>query len=195
MGTGPFAINLTEARRYWGWFIGLGFLLMVLGLVALEEPIRVTIASVMVFGFLLIISGVGEFITAFQTRSWGGLLFHMLFGLLDIALGIILVNEPVRGGISLTFVLALIFLFGGALEMFFAISTHYPNWGWGMVSGAVTVLLGALVLAKWPDDSLMFIGIYVGILLLMRGWMWIMLGVALLSVPATPSEPTPPKTA
>jgi uncharacterized membrane protein HdeD (DUF308 family) len=195
MATGPFLVNLSEARRYWGWFIGLGFLLIMLGLVALEEPLRTTILSVMLFGFLLVISGVGEFITAFQTRTWGGLLYHALFGFLDIALAVILLSEPVRGSIWLTYVLALFFLFGGALELGFAAATRYPNWGWGVFSGIVTVLLGALVLAHWPDDTLAFIGIYVGVVLLMRGWMWIMLGVALSALPATPGETTPPKTA
>lgn len=192
MSTSPFAVNLSEARRYWCWFITLGVLLLVLGFAALGSPVVVTLVSVVVYGVLIGAAGIGEIVTAFGTRTWGGLFLHLLAGVVDLALGAILVFNPFGGAIALTLLIGILFLVGGALRLAFAAGMQYPNWGWGVLSGVITVLLGGLILANWPYDGLLLIGTFIGIELLFRGVSWLMLGIALWT---TPKEPNTPKMA
>ena len=58
------AIELTgsdELRRYWGWYLALGIVLIVLGTIAIGSTFVMTIASVFFFGWLLIIGGVMDY--------------------------------------------------------------------------------------------------------------------------------------
>jgi len=52
-------------------------------------------------------------------------------------------------------------------------------WIWVAVSGVITTLLGAMILAKWPVSSLFTLGIFLGMDLLFAGASWIGVGLAL----------------
>jgi uncharacterized membrane protein HdeD (DUF308 family) len=58
--TGLHLIGLAELKRNWGWFLGLGIALVVLGTIARGASVATTIVSVLLFGWLLIIGGVLE---------------------------------------------------------------------------------------------------------------------------------------
>src|SRR5213078_2469879 len=64
----------------------------------------------------------------------------------------------------------------------------FPNWGWAAFDGAVTLLLGILLWADWPWSGFWFLGLSIGIALLLRGWSHVMIALALRSLPAAPSE-------
>lgn len=68
-------IGLTEIgnlRRNWGWFLGIGIGLMVLGLIAAGAAVATTVVSLMIFGWLLVIGAVMEIAFSFYERTWGG---------------------------------------------------------------------------------------------------------------------------
>jgi uncharacterized membrane protein HdeD (DUF308 family) len=52
-------------------------------------------------------------------------------------------------------------------------------WIWVLLSGAITLLLGLLILAHWPVSSLYILGLFLGIDLIMAGAAWIGLGFGL----------------
>jgi len=49
-------------------------------------------------------------------------------------------------------------------------------------------VLGVLIWRGWPDTGLWVVGTFVGIELVLCGWTWVMLGLA---VRSTPTEPKP----
>ena len=59
-------------------------------------------------------------------------------------------------------------------------------WIWVAVSGVITLLLGLLILARWPINSVYILGLFLGIDLIMAGAGWIGLGFGLHRVPASP---------
>src|ERR1700730_19012708 len=65
--------ELHDLRHKWGWFLTLGTTLIVLGVIALSIIPLTTIATVMVLGWLMVISGIVETVHGFQVRQWGGL--------------------------------------------------------------------------------------------------------------------------
>src|SRR5438067_733418 len=81
--------DLEEIRRNWGWFVALGVALILVGLGALSAPVMSTVATVEIFGFLLLIGGVIEVVSSFWARRSGGFVQHLLSGLLYLFLGLV----------------------------------------------------------------------------------------------------------
>jgi uncharacterized membrane protein HdeD (DUF308 family) len=54
-----------------------------------------------------------------------------------------------------------------------------PGFGWQAANGAITFLLGGLLLAQWPLSGLYAIGLFVGIDLIVYGWVWVVLALNL----------------
>lgn len=79
--TGLHLIGLGELKKNWGWFLALGIALVVLGAIALGASVAMTIVSMVLLGWLLIIGGVLEGVHAFwRERAWGGFFIDLLTG-------------------------------------------------------------------------------------------------------------------
>ena len=52
-------------------------------------------------------------------------------------------------------------------------------WIWVAVSGVITLLLGLLILARWPINSVYILGLFLGIDLIIAGAGWIGIGLGL----------------
>src|SRR4051794_23437269 len=109
----PLLAGLAEVRRYWAWFFALGLLLILLGAVALGAAWMATLVSILLFGSLLLVGGVAEIASAFWARRSGGLFLHLLGGVLDVVVGLLLMRHPDRAAAGLTLLLAAFFLVGG----------------------------------------------------------------------------------
>ena len=96
-----------------------------------------------------------------------------------------LVARPFIGTEALTLLLGSFFLVGGIFRVVAAMTLRLHHWGWIMLNGVVTSLLGLLVLAEWPKSGLFVIGLFVGIDMLFNGWTWVMLSLGLRCLPAT----------
>ena len=53
-------MGLERLRSRWGWFLALGILLIVLGMIALGSSVMMTLATMVFIGWLMIIGGVAE---------------------------------------------------------------------------------------------------------------------------------------
>ena len=63
-----------KVRKHWGWFLILGIALAVLGVSCVAFDVTATFATVLVFGWLLLIGAVFQFVHAFRTGTWSGTL-------------------------------------------------------------------------------------------------------------------------
>lgn len=177
MLSNPPLVNSDELRRHSGWFVALGIVLIILGVIALAYDAFTTIASVLVFGWLLMIGGVIEIVHGFQTHRWGGFFLHLLAGLLFLVAGLLFVANPLTGALSLTLFLGAFFLVGGVFEIIGAVRLRAPHWAWAVLGGLITAVLGLMLWGQWPGSGLWFIGFAVGISMIFRGWAWVMLGI------------------
>ena len=50
-------------------------------------------------------------------------------------------------------------------------------WGWIALSGVITLLLGALIVFRWPVSSLYALGIFLGVDLIIAGVSWLTAGL------------------
>jgi len=160
-----------ELKKKWGWLLALGVLLIVLGTVGLWMSFAMTLATVIMFGALLMVGGVFQLLNAFQLKGWKSVLWHVLIALLYIAAGIVIFTDPVFASLSLTIALAWILIAVGLLRILMALQLRPANgWVWPLVSGVISILLGAMILAQWPTSGLWVIGLFVAIEMAVNGW-------------------------
>jgi len=175
--------DLDTLRDRWGWLLALGILMVVLGTIALFLMPAATIGTVMVLGWLLVVSGIFEGVHAFRVRSWGGLFLHLIAGILGVLVGLLVVTHPALGALGWTLLFASFFTVIGLFRTIAAIRLKFPNWGWATFDGIVTLGLGILLWASWPVSALWFLGLAVGVSLILRGWAYIMFAIAIHNLP------------
>ena len=180
-------VDLHELRHKWGWFLVLGIVMIVLGVVALALIPAASLATVLVLGWLMVFSGVVEAVHAFQVRGWGGVFLHLVAGIAGVLIGLLIVTHPIAGALAWTLLFASFFTVVGLFRILGAIRLKFPHWGWAVFDGSVTLLLGILLWAEWPWSGFWFLGLAVGISLLLRGWSNVMLALAVRNLlPAVP---------
>jgi uncharacterized membrane protein HdeD (DUF308 family) len=175
--------ELTALRGNWLWFVVLGIALVVLGSVAISSAAFASLATALVLGMLILVSGIGETVGAFWCRGWSGFFFHLLSGVLSIVIGAFFLKAPIDALLTLTLLVACFLLVGGIFKIVAAASYRFATWGWPLVSGLIDVILGVMIWMEWPGSAFWVIGLFVGISLLFRGFNWIGLGLALRSLP------------
>jgi uncharacterized membrane protein HdeD (DUF308 family) len=178
-----FRHELDALQGNWLWFLVLGIALIVLGVILLGSPLLATLTTTMVFGVMLIVGGVFECVGAFWARQWSGFFLVLLSGVLSVIVGLLLLRRPVEAMVVITLLLACYLMVEGVFHMIAAFSVRYTSWVWPFLSGAVDLVLGLLIWAQWPSSSLWVIGLFVGISLIFRGVSWVMLALALKSLP------------
>ena len=165
--------------RNWGWLLALGILMILLGLFAIAAPAVATIAVQIMLGWLLVIGGIAQGLHAFMARGWGGFLVELLSALLYLAVGILLLVNPIEGALALTIVLAAFLIVEGIFKIAMAWRVRgHPRWGWLLASGILSLILGVLIWAEWPSSALWVIGLLVGVHLLFTGWALVMLALS-----------------
>ena len=174
--TGPESL-----REIWGFLMGMGIALMLLGIAAIGSSFIATFATVLVFGILLLLGAIFEVVTAFWGRNWRGFFLHLLTGVLYLIAGIFLINNPVGAALGLTLLVAVCLLTGGAVRIVLSLLERFDGWGWVVMNGIVSVLLGAAIWRQWPLSGLWALGLFVGIEMLFSGLSWVMLALAVRS--------------
>lgn len=179
MATSPLLFECDIIRPKWGWLLFLGILMVVLGTIALFLIPAATIGTTLVLGWLLVISGVIELIHAVRIRKWGGVFLHLIGGVLGVLVGLLIATHPLAGAVALTLLFASFFTVIGLFRLIAAISLKFPHWGWAVFDGIVTLGLGILLWVQWPWSGLWFLGLAVGISLILRGWTYVMFALAI----------------
>lgn len=176
--------DIQEIAQHWKWFLGLGIVSIILGTFALGSSVLVTLASVVLFGWILLLMGGIEVGHSFWQRQWGGFFLHLVNGILSIVVGFLLATNPGASAVVLTLLLAMFFMAGGLFRILTALMMRFPSWGWRLLNGVVTLVLGILIWNQWPLSGLWVIGLFVGIDLIFSGWSSVMLALVARRLPA-----------
>ena len=180
--TQPFAPSsgLEPLRAKRGWIIALGIVYVIAGLIALGSIVTATIATVFVVGIMMLIAGVAEVFHAFQIKTWGRFLLWLLLGALYIIAGFLTFENPLLAAALLTLLLGVSLIASGIMRIVLAVGMKGGTpWIWVVLSGAITLLLGLVILAHWPVSSLYILGLFLGIDLVFAGAGWIAVGFGL----------------
>src|SRR5215468_6058387 len=171
-----FQTDLAELDHKRGWFIGLGVFLIVLGFLAAGAAVATTMISVVVLGWILLAGALGLAVLSFLTGRWGGFLLTLAAAALSAIAGITLLENPLIGAAAITLTIATILIAAGIYRSIASGVMRYPNWGWSLANGLITLALGVILLRALPNASLYFLGILIGIDLIFHGISWVTFG-------------------
>lgn len=155
----------------WRWLLILGALLIVGAVVAFLKPFEASLTAVAIAAGIFALGGVLQLWIAFRDEGRSrGRAVSALMGLLILAFGIALLANPLAGIMSLTLMVAGFFLALGALRLWLGMQMlGQPGRGWIIASGAVSLVLGVLVILAIPQMAGGMLGIFLGAELLSSG--------------------------
>ena len=153
----------------WGGPLVLGALMVAFGVLAFIAAGIASLASILAFGALLVAAGATEIAYAFRARKHGAITVPLLSGVLSLAVGALLVLRPMAGLAAASLVLAGYFLASGLFRAVTSLLERREQWGWDLLYGVTTFILGVILLSGWPASALWTIGVLVGIELVFRG--------------------------
>ncbi|MCG6860876.1 MAG: HdeD family acid-resistance protein [Chromatiaceae bacterium] len=167
-------------KKNWGWLLALGILSIVLGTIGLYLTFALTLATVLLFGALILGGGVLQLIQAFSCKGWKSVLGHVLIALLYVAAGILIIIDPVLASGVFTLVLAGILMAAGVIRITMGIQHRKAatGWYWPLLSGIVSILLGGMIVLQWPVSGLWVIGLFVAVELILNGWSYVFVALA-----------------
>lgn len=169
-----------ELREKWGWFVALGILMLIVGLIAMLNLFTATLVSVFYVGVLMLIGGIFQIVHAFSVKTWGSLLWWVVSGLVYAAAGVIAFVNPLLASSILTLLLAAALLVAGVMRIWVGFQDRErKNSGWIIAAGVVTALAGLIIAAGWPVNSLFVLGMFLAIDLIFQGASLTAFGMAL----------------
>ncbi len=170
-------------RTSWVWMVLFGVISLVGGVLALANPLAATLAATVLAGWVFTLLGVLQVFQAFRIPGWPGFIWSLLFGILVLAVGLSLIFNPLAGMVSLTLLVAVLFIVTGAVKAMYALSLRpISGWGWVLASGLVSVVLGVMILANFPWSAVAVLGILLAIELISNGVLFLLLGLGLRKV-------------
>ena len=157
-------------KRHSLWYLVQGGVMIVAGVLALVYPIASSFAVVLLFGWLLIISGVVQGISLLDARNVPHFWLQLVSIVLSVIVGVLLIRHRGEGMLALTLLLLVYFMVEGISKVIFALTIRpFPNWGWVLASGVVGILVALYLWASLPVTALWLLGVLLGIQLICEG--------------------------
>ena len=157
-----------------------GVLMLVLGVLALLFPIlaSVWVTTVVALAFLVggIVGWINNLMRAKQLSRW--LTFwRLVVSTVFVVAGVSMIQQLGAGpaGVvlpvaSLSLAIGIVFLVEGAVASVVSLAhREISGWGWGLLNGLITLILGGLILSLPAASLLSVLGILVGISFLFSG--------------------------
>lgn len=157
-------------KSNWLLFVLLGVLLIVGGAVALGYPFAASLMAASLIGAMFLIAGVAETWLGFTSKDDPNRIWHVVSGLMSVLAGAFLLFNPLAGALSLTLVLAVFFVITGVARLIVAWNLRQSPLFWAaLLSGALSVLLGALILGNFAEAGVTFLGLVLALELIFEG--------------------------
>lgn len=117
-----FSITNRDQLINWGWSLALGIITAIMGVLLLTNTALSMVVLAFFVGFVVLFRSIAAIsfaidIKSYGSKNWGGLLALGIFGTLT---SFILLWNPVLTGISISFWVALSFLFAGFISIYFS---------------------------------------------------------------------------
>lgn len=164
---------------HWWVYVVMGVLSLLGGMFALLNPYIASVFVLQLVAFLFIFLGVMQ--VAFTLRSPFGLSwFDLGMGVLQILLGVMLATNVLGGLVSLTLILAFLFMLEGVILVMAGINLRpFRSWIWLVVGGVISILLSVFVLMNLPEAAATLLGLLLGIDLMSNGLWLVAAGLTL----------------
>ena len=159
-------------HAHWVFFLVEGIVLLGLGMTAIIVPPLATVTVEILIGWLVLLSGILGLAMTLRTRAAPGFGWSLLSAVVGIVAGIVLLEWPLSGAVSLTVVLTVFLALEGVATILYALDHRREltaRWGLMLASGVVDLILAGMIFAGLPATAAWAIGLLVGINLVFGG--------------------------
>lgn len=175
----PWTLSVEAASgSAWGWVLAYGVLVVLIGCLALANPLATGLATGLLLGVMVLGYGLLTLISSLTSLSKRGRWIEALLGLLGVVAGGIILFAPFAGALSLVWAIGLWLFVSGVFQLASAIRGTHDR-GWRFALGLLDLVLGGVLLFSGPATSLVFLAAIVGISFLFRGVFLIVLALGL----------------
>jgi uncharacterized membrane protein HdeD (DUF308 family) len=161
-------------HEHWVLYLVEGIVLVILGIAAIVVPQIATLAVEILFGWLLLLSGVAGLATTLRMQHAPGFWWSLVSAILGVATGAVLLMGPLDGILSLSVILILFFAIESMASIMLAVEhqRRSEQWGWMLLSGIIDLVLFILataILVGFPGTAAWLLGILLGVCLIIGG--------------------------
>lgn len=177
----PINIPPSDLAKGRVWYYVGGGLSALVGALAITWPGIASLAIEQFVGMFFIASGAVLLLSAVFGQAKKHRLLDYTSSALRLAIGILLIAKTLNGVLAITLVVASIFIVEGIFGALFALKCRgkNPAWIWIMVNSVVALVLGGMLMAKFPSDAAWALGLLFGINSLILGLSLIMFAGAM----------------
>ncbi len=171
------ASGASKTVKNWWMLLIAGLLLIIGGIVVFVNPVESYITLSMMFGIMMLITGLAELIIAITSHNFFAIRSYTIVGgIIDMIIGILLccnigvtaIILPIILGVYLLYHSFMIIGFGSDLEAF-----NVKGYGWPLAGGVVLLILSILILINPFSFGTSAVVILTGIALIILGGIFI----------------------
>ncbi|AVT80216.1 HdeD family acid-resistance protein [Rhodopseudomonas palustris] len=164
----------------WGWFVAIGLIDLIVGGIASTNLMLANLASVVVIGAAMIVSGIAQIVHAVSARGPRGAAFWFLSSLIYTAAGALIVYDPLLASLELALLAGFFLASVGVMRTIAGIKMrHAGGWGWIVAAGIVTFATGVVLIVGSPGIGLWLFGALLVVDLIVQGWGNLAFGIAI----------------
>jgi len=154
----------------WVKWLLLGLLSVGLGLLALGNMVAASVAVTTLTGLFFLVAGALQAAAGLSGVTFGSRPLSVVLGSLMAILGISFLANPLEGAVSLALLVLILLGLSGILRLSFAWWMRQTGFYWPMLAtGALTILLAALIATNFAEMSTRLLGLLLGVELLFNG--------------------------
>ena len=151
------------------WLV-VGIISILGGIFAFFNPLSASFAAEQLAGFIFLLVGVLQFIALFQAHSTIGKVLAAIGGVLGVLIGIELLQNPLQGILTLTMVIAILFMATGVVRVVVALGLRktvafIPL----LISGLISIVLAIMIFTSYPQSATYILGALLAVELVSNG--------------------------
>ena len=160
-----------QIRKDWGWLIFIGATLVTLGMIGVWLAGTMTLASILYFGVMTLVSGLLMLFDGFKTEYWKERFWEIMISMLYVIAGGIMIAFPGESAIWLTLFIGAFLLVSGILRLTWGIQMRkaIDGWIWIVLGGIASALLAVMIFLEWPISGIWVIGLFVALEMIFQG--------------------------
>ena len=168
--------------KNWLLWLVIGIISIIGGIICLANPLQASITAEKLAGWFFVFIGVLQVITAWRAKGFSAKLWAGIAGAAGLFVGVSLLQNPLAGIISLTIIIAVLFLFTGLAKLFISFSLrNTKSFMPVLLSGVISIVLSLMVFFNLPMAAVTVLGVLLAIELISNGISLIMLALKLKS--------------
>ncbi|WP_411728305.1 HdeD family acid-resistance protein [Methyloglobulus sp.] len=161
---------LEYLQKHWGLFLAEGIFFMLLGIAAIVIPQVISVVIVIFLGWIIVLAGAMHMSRALFFRDMPGFGLWLGLGILQIAVGYLLIADPISGVLTLTMMMTLFFALEGVIKIYLGFMMRpLPQWNVVLFSGVTALFFAAIILAFWSETEHWLLGLFLGINMIILG--------------------------